>query len=189
MTRCLGLARMIFERGARVPPTRHLAPSVGGLALPPPLTPLDHAYDSSHQRVIVACGRAVHCSVARMSLKSLVVCLPPLLPLPSQVTEYSMEFSMAITGNTATQNQASSASGWSASGGGGWWGWGSTGSARVSSSSSSSSTSNVQQTFHMNVKVKAVQDDMPAGLATVLNLLEAGFITGMDSNPTGVVHQ
>ncbi|WP_202077888.1 DUF2589 domain-containing protein [Caldalkalibacillus salinus] len=48
----------------------------------------------------------------------------------------------------------------------------------------SSSASRLGQEYHMNVKVRAVQDNMPAGLSRVLTILERGIIEKTDDSGT-----
>ena len=99
-----------------------------------------------------------------------------------------MNFSMTITGNTASNYGEATRAGWSASASaGGWWGSSASSSCQFATSQSASGSSTQQETYHMTVRVRAEQDDMPQGLAVVLNLLEQGFITGLDRNPGGVV--
>jgi hypothetical protein len=115
---------------------------------------------------------------------SLTVPILTIVPIPYiRIDELTINFTAKIqeqqvnTSTVTSENSSANSSG--ASFRAGWWWWG--GSVNYNASVSSKNTSTVssasknQTEYTMNIHLRAVQDDMPAGLAKVLNILEAGI--------------
>ena len=113
------------------------------------------------------------------ALASLSVPILTIIPIPFiRIDEMTIDFMAKINESTqhASTDASSSASSsnYSASWNGWWWGARAGFNASYSSkhSSTSAASSKYQTEFTMNVHVRAVQDDIPAGLSRVLNILE-----------------
>ena len=107
--------------------------------------------------------------------------------VPAQVDRFDMNFSMQVVGTTATSNSLGQSSQWAQSSAGSSWWSSATSTAKFVSKSQSSSQSTVTETYHLDVRIRAGQGEVPKGLAILLDLLESGFIDGLDTNPSGVV--
>jgi len=115
---------------------------------------------------------------------SLTVPILTIVPIPYiRIDELTINFiakiqEQQVNTNTVSRedkSESSSAAGFKA---GWWWGGGSVNyNAAVSSKQNSTGTasSKYQTEYTMNVHLRAVQDDMPAGMAKVLSILEAGI--------------
>ncbi|MEQ9062778.1 MAG: DUF2589 domain-containing protein [Vicingaceae bacterium] len=115
---------------------------------------------------------------------SLTVPILTIVPIPYiRIDELSINFiakiqEQQVNTNTVSREVVESRSS-SASFRAGWWWWGGSVNynASVSSKQNSSATSasKYQTEYTMNVHLRAVQDDMPAGLSKVLSILEGGI--------------
>lgn len=110
---------------------------------------------------------------------SLTVPILTILPIPYlRIDEMTIDFMVKITEETKKDFTANTSTDFSTSGGAGLPAWfgaaniGFKGSLSGKHSSTSSRSSRYQTEATMNVHVRAVQDDMPGGLAKVLQLLE-----------------
>lgn len=115
---------------------------------------------------------------------SLTVPILTIIPIPFiRIDEMTIDFmakinEMQSSSNTATSTRMNNHK-YQTKFKFGWGGWGASGGFSASHSSKHSSTassnSKFQTEFTMNVHVRAVQDDVPAGLSRMLNILEAAI--------------
>jgi hypothetical protein len=119
------------------------------------------------------------------ALASLTVPILTIIPIPFiRIDEMTIDFMAKINEMHKSSNKARSDRESNFKYGNkfkfGWGGWGASGSFSASHSSKHSSTSSsdskFQTEFTMNINVRAVQDDMPAGLSRILNILESAII-------------
>lgn len=116
-----------------------------------------------------------------------------ILPIPFiRIDTMTIDFTANMSESSESSSKSESASKYSnqysSAGGWGWW-WHShryNFSSQYSSShnSSSQSQSRYKTEYAMNVNVRAVQDDIPAGLSKVLNILESSIKSVNDEKPT-----
>lgn len=117
-------------------------------------------------------------------LATLTVPILTIVPIPYiRVDEMTIDFTAKILEqqvqktSSSSESSSSNSVGYSQSWGFGWWWWGANSSVNYNASysskhtQSSSSASKYQTEYTMNVHVRAVQDDLPAGLSRVLSIL------------------
>lgn len=105
---------------------------------------------------------------------SLTVPLLTMLPIPNlRIEDVTIDFNAKLTSSDTTSSEATDTVSTEASGGANW------GVAKVefkasySHQSKNNQTSKVDRTYSLGVRVHAVQDQMPAGLDRLLNILES----------------
>ena len=95
-----------------------------------------------------------------------------------QIEETTIEFNAKISSVQSTSTDRSN--NWGGSYGQSdhvWWGgWGYNYNCAWASQRTSKTDGEIKKTYSMNVKVHAVQDEMPAGLAKVMGILEESII-------------
>jgi uncharacterized circularly permuted ATP-grasp superfamily protein len=97
-----------------------------------------------------------------------------------QIEETTIKFNAKIESTTRQETINSSQNGWNRNSNSWWW-WGAQSTASFSGRNTETRSNTEERQFSLTVFVKAVQDGMPGGMRRVLNLLEEGFITGVQS--------
>ena len=103
---------------------------------------------------------------------------PPRLftSLPVQIEEATIEFNAKISSVQMSETDSSSSWGGSYGQSDSWGGWGYNFNCQWASQRTSQTKGEIKKSYSMNVKVHAVQDEMPAGMAKVLSLLEEAIV-------------
>ncbi len=108
----------------------------------------------------------------------------PFIKIDNTDIEFNVKINSVSTTNSSDVSNSSVKSD-SSAGYKGWWGFkaNTTLNASVSNQKSTSSNETVKKDYSLNIKVHAVQDDMPAGMSRILDILEETISTKAISNP------
>ncbi|KNE82463.1 MULTISPECIES: DUF2589 domain-containing protein [Streptomyces] len=106
-----------------------------------------------------------------LSVPILTMLQPPFIRVQEATIEFNAKINSVQESSTASSNDVQASLGASA----GWLPFSASLKVNYSHQQSTSEGSKVERTYSMAVKVKAVQDEMPAGTERLLNILERGI--------------
>lgn len=124
---------------------------------------------------VIEAGKTVPAEYQKMKID---VPILTMMPIPFIKIDYTdIEFNVKINSVSNTSSSDTSNTGVTSNttaGYKGWWGLkaDTTLNASFSNQKSSSSNENVKKDYSLNIKIHAVQDDMPAGMSKILDILE-----------------
>lgn len=141
--------------------------------------------DAELKLKVIEAGRNVPALYQKMKID---VPILTMMPIPFIKIDYTdIEFNVKINSVSNTQSNEESKSNVTSDSKFGYKGWGfnasTTLNASFSNQKSSSSSEEVKKDYSLNIKVHAVQDDMPAGMAKILDILEENISMKAISGP------